>query len=215
MQDVDESTAVWFHRPSVMTQSLFQVPLLGYLNGAQAIWIFGVGMPLFFVVLSVTGDLAAAIVSVVACVAIAMARSSWMSYESRLLAIMAFGLGGGKKSKPKKAKRGRRAGRAKKGKPPAEPEAEPLAIRVSERPIDISIRVPLGLAGEVVHVQKDGRTVKSTLVSSSGTVAARLDPATCSGDSVIAVHSVLPSGEIDQKPLAFKRMRFTREEYGR
>ena len=100
-KSISEETAIWFHKPSLLHQSIFSIPVLGYLSTLQAIMIFGIGLPLMFAILYVANDSEYAVIPPIVMAVIAMVRPPVMSYEARALAALRFLMGGGVKPKKK------------------------------------------------------------------------------------------------------------------
>lgn len=84
-----DKTAIWFHKPTLTNQPLFQVPLIGYITGSQGLLLFGVGLPAFFLVVGSHG-LPAAPAPLAAAAALTMVRPPVLGYEGRLAVIIWF-----------------------------------------------------------------------------------------------------------------------------
>ena len=218
--EVSKSTAVWFHRPSQLHQSIFSMPLLGYLSAVQAIMIFGIGLPFMFGIMFATGDLAYAAIPPLIMTVIAMIRPPVMSYEARVFTALRFTLGGGVKEK-KKAKSMSLA-MPSKGKRLAPEESaveeqmpQDVSITVTDRPIEISLSLRRGdggiYAGKKVRILLDGLEIKTTISSVSGKVLVLLDPGECTGERIISVHALREDDTIEPESILEKRFTFVRD----
>ena len=217
--EVSKSTAVWFHRPSQLHQSIFSMPLLGYLSAVQAIMIFGIGLPFMFGIMFATGDLAYAAIPPLIMTVIAMIRPPVMSYEARVFTALRFTLGGGVKEK-KKAKSMSLAMPSKGER--FEPESaveeqmpQDVSITVTDRPIKISLSLRRGdggiYAGKKVRILLDGLEIKTTISSGSGQVEVLLDPSECTGERIISVHALREDDAIEPESIFEKRFTFVRD----
>ena len=141
-----DKTAIWFHKPTMMNQPLFQVPLLGYITGSQGLLLFGVGLPAFFLVMNSYGPLAA-LAPLAGAAALAMIRPPVLGYEGRLAVAAWFYLARGRSGQPAKSRafsipvptkagaipRKARLGRRAKAAP------APVEVRATGRPVEISL----------------------------------------------------------------------------
>ena len=218
--EVSKFTAVWFHKPSQLHQSIFSMPLIGYLSAAQAIMIFGIGLPFMFGIMYATGDLTYAAAPPLIMTVIAMIRPPVMSYEARILAALKFAFGGGVKEKKKaKSKSLAMPSEGERAAPEEYTEEEPVqqdvTIVVTDKPYEISLSLRRGdggvYAGKKVRMLLDGLEIKTTISSGTGQVLVLLDPGECRGERIIAVHALRDDDTIEPESILEKKITFVRD----
>ena len=192
-----EKTALWFHKPTALNQPLFQMPILGYVSGYQALLLFGVGMPVFFVTLNAY-DIITALPPLGAITALAMIRPPILGYEGRFFVLVWFCLSQRRPKMSSKALRIPVSGAIsipKKAAPKKRPKPKPIRVRPAGRPIEISARLrtdhnqPLV---KQVRILLDGVSIRTAVPSESGTLSVVLHPEECVGVRTVSVHEVGP-----------------------
>lgn len=195
-----DKTAIWFHKPTMMNQPLFQVPLLGYITGSQGLLLFGVGLPAFFLVMNSYGPLAA-LAPLAGAAALAMIRPPVLGYEGRLAVAVWFYLARGRGGQPAKSrafsipvptKAGAIPRKARLGKR-AKAAPAPVEVRATGRPVEISLSLRTRdnrVSRPKVRILLDGASIKTAVPSASGQVSVVLHPEDCAGTRRIAVHEV-------------------------
>ena len=208
MSDLSTAPAVWFHKPTVLNQSVFSLPVLGYLNPVQAFMIFGMGVPGTFLAMQLA-PMHYSVIPLAAMTALAMLRPPVISYEARLVAILRFLLSG-------KGRRGRASRSSSLAAPARNREYsrrrdEPLTVRATGRPMELSLRLrsrdgaPYG--DRKVRLLIDGRETKTTVSTPAGEVLMILEPGECRGERIVSVNPVLADGSVDESILK-KRILF-------
>ena len=219
-KNISEETAIWFHKPSQLHQSIFSMPLLGYMSALQAIMIFGIGLPIMFAILYVTDDLAYAVLPPIIMGIIAMIRPPVMSYEARALTALRFLMGGGVKPKKKAKSRSLSVPSGGGGETVVEPveEIEPqpdIQIMVTDKPITISLSLKTvdggRYANKKVRILLDGNEIMTTLSSSTGHVVILMEPNDCVGQRVISVHALRDDDTIEPAAIIQKKVTFVRD----
>ncbi|MYB29778.1 MAG: hypothetical protein F4Y18_01905 [Cenarchaeum sp. SB0663_bin_5] len=89
MTSYSDKTALWFHRPTALNQPLFQMPVLGYINGSQALLLFGVGLPTLFGMMSIF-DVWISVIPFCVIVILSVIRPPVLGYEGRLAMMILF-----------------------------------------------------------------------------------------------------------------------------
>ena len=197
-----DKTAIWFDKPTLMNQPLFQMPLLGYITGYQGLLLFGVGLPAFFLMMGPYG-LPAALAPLVAAAILAMVRPPVVGYEGRLAVIIWFYIRGG--AHMGRAATGSRAlaiprshsaslpGKARPATPRDGAAPAPVVVRATGRPVEISLVLRTRenrVSRPKVRILLDGASVKTAVPSPSGRVSVVLHPEDCTGTRRISVHEV-------------------------
>ena len=207
-----EKTALWFHKPSALNQPLFQMPILGYVSGYQALLLFGVGMPVFFVILN-SYDIITALPPLGAITALAMIRPPILGYEGRFFVLLWFYLS---RRRPKMSSSAlqipvsRAISIPKKAAPKKIPKPKPIRISPAGRPIEISARLrtdhnqPLV---KQVRILLDGVSIRTAVPSENGILSVVLHPEECVGVRTISVHQVGPDDTLG-KLLVSKEVHF-------
>ena len=220
--ELSKESAIWFHKPSALNQSIFAVPILGHLTSIQAIIIFGIGLPVMFITLQFVSELHYAIIAPAIMVVIAMIRPPVMSYEARLLTALRFSMSGGSAKKKKgiavqstalsMPSKGKKKGRQAEPSKPKPRKTGPIRVRATGKPMEVSLKLwsedgtPYG--DKKVRMLVDGEQVKTTLSSANGEVIMLLEPGECIGEKMIAVHGVQPDGTIEKKSILEKKFIF-------
>lgn len=195
-----DKTAIWFHKPTLTNQPLFQVPLIGYITGSQGLLLFGVGLPAFFLVMGSHG-LPAALAPLAAAAALAMVRPPVLGYEGRLAMIIWFYLAKRRGGRPLRSRafalpvssKGAALPRDASIKKPRKAVPQPVVVRATGRPVEISLslRTPDNrVSRPKVRILLDGASIKTAVPSASGQVSVVLHPEDCAGTRRISVHEV-------------------------
>lgn len=199
-----DKTAIWFDKPTLMNQPLFQMPLLGYITGYQGLLLFGAGLPAFFLMMGPYG-LPVALAPLVAAAALAMVRPPVVGYEGRLAAIIWFYIRGGARvgratattSRALAIPRSHSAslpGKARPAIPRDRAAPAPVMVRATGRPVEISLVLRTRenrVSRPKVRILLDGASVKTAVPSPSGRVSVVLHPEDCTGTRRISVHEVV------------------------
>ena len=219
-KSISEETAIWFHKPSLLHQSIFSIPVLGYLSTLQAIMIFGIGLPLMFAILYVANDSEYAVIPPIVMAVIAMVRPPVMSYEARALAALRFLMGGGVKPKKKAKSRSLAVpsgGKAKTEEAVEEPPDVPqdISVAVTDKPVEVSLRLRTVdgsvFANKKVRVLLDGQEIKTTLSSTTGEILLLLESSDCFGQKTVSIHALRDDDTIEPKSIMEKRFTFVRD----
>lgn len=195
-----DKTAIWFHKPTMMNQPLFQVPLLGYITGSQGLLLFGVGLPAFFLVMGPHGPLAA-LAPLAGAAALAMVRPPVVGYEGRLAMIIWFYLAKRRGGRPVRSRafalpvpsRGAAIPKKVGIRKPPEAAPVPVVVRATGRPVEISLSLRTRdnrVSRPKVRILLDGASIKTAVPSVEGRVSVVLHPEDCAGTRKIAVHGV-------------------------
>lgn len=213
-----DKTAIWFHKPTLMNQPLFQVPLIGYITGSQGLLLFGVGLPAFFLVMGSHG-LPAGLAPLAAAAILAMVRPPMVGYEVRLAVIVWFYLArrrGGPSLRSRAfalpvSSKGAALPKGASIKKPRRAAPQPVVVRATGRPVEISLRLRTPdnrVSRSKVRILLDGASIKTAVPSAEGRVSVVLHPEDCAGTRRIAVHEV--TGEdgtgamLTQKEVVFR-----------
>lgn len=197
MTSYSDKTALWFHRPTALNQPLFQMPVLGYISGSQALLLFGVGLPILFGMMSIF-DVWISVIPFCVIVILSVIRPPVLGYEGRLVVMILFHIKR-RQSTPKrrcdalvipKRKKINSVSTAKKRPPPVK---KPMVIKSSGRPVEITMTlrtIENYINRGRVRVLLDGTDIKTAIPSKSGQVSIILHPDDCIGTRRISIHAV-------------------------
>lgn len=188
------------------------MPILGYVSGYQALLLFGVGMPVFFITLNAY-DIIAALPPLGGITALAMIRPPILGYEGRFFVLVWFYLS---RRRPKMSSSALRIpipeaiSIPKKAAPKKRPKPKPLQVRPAGRPIEISARLRTEYNRPLVkqvRILLDGVSVRTAIPSESGSLSVVLHPEECVGVRTVSVHEVGPDDTLG-KLLVSKEVHF-------
>lgn len=214
-----DKTAIWFDKPTLTNQPLFQMPLLGYVTGYQGLLLFGVGLPAFFLMMGPYG-LPAALAPLAAAAALAMVRPPVVGYEGRMAMIIWFYIRGGTRggrtatSRALAVPRSHGASLPGKARPAAPRDGAapaPVVVRATGRPVEISLVLRTRenrVSRPKVRILLDGASVKTAVPSPSGRVSVVLHPEDCTGTRKISVHEVAAGDDSTGAKLTEKEVVF-------
>ncbi len=219
-----ESRSIWFGKVSGIHQPLVAFPLIGYVSAYQALLIFGLALPVFFGMMSHTGQMHYSIIPALGIAIFAMIRPPVISYEGRLFAMVLFYIHHGSVPAPKKPKLSKKGTRSsvlakpstllKKATDKVEkiptPPAEKMTMHVSpssltELTIILKDRDANILRRRKVKILLDGSLIRADRSSTSGEISITLMYDECIGTRNITVMDVGDGGTIAEKKVTFIR----------